>query len=368
MRFSSLRINNFRNISSASVDADSEDIVLTGINGQGKTNLLEAVYMLCYGSSFRTPYIKECVKHSEQGFLISGEFINDYGEKEIVKVSFNDGKRRIFINEKEIKDRKELIYSFPCIVFCHEDIEFIKGEPENRRRFFDQMMTLYSPIFFDNLRSYKSILAQRNAAIKNSSHELIGLYNERLAYYGMEIMSERAAVVYEFNKIFSEGFKKVSGSNLELFVDYQPSWKDHGSIEEIVSYLEDTVERDIKMSTTTSGIHRDRFIVQSPNGPFSSIGSTGQLRLCSILFRLSESIYFTEKTGKKPIILIDDVLLELDHGKRARLLSYLDDYSQSFYTFLPFEIYSDRMDNALYYTVEEGKFILDEKNKNQDTV
>lgn len=362
MRFVNLKLTDFRNISSASIDTDAEDIVLTGINGQGKTNLLEAVYNLCYGSSFRTSSSKECVMHNKDGYSLKGTFLNDYGEKEIITVSFFDGKRKIIINGKEIKDRKELIYSFPCIVFCHEDIDFIKGEPENRRKFFDQMMTLYSPVFFDNLRNYRTILSQRNAAIKDNALDLIPLYNERLAFYGLEIMAERTSAVYEFNKIFPDGFKKVSGSDLNLYIDYQPSWKNYGSVDEIVSYLEETVDRDIKMSTTTSGIHRDKFIIQSDNGPFASIGSTGQLRLCSLLFRISESMYFTKKTSKKPILLIDDVLLELDAEKRSRLIAFLDNYSQAFYTFLPYERYSEKMEKALYYTVEEGNFILNGEN------
>lgn len=362
MRFLDLNISNFRNISSASINVDAEDIVLTGINGQGKTNLLEAIYSLCYGSSFRTTSTKDCIKHNEEGFNLKATFLNEYGEKDKINVSFYENKRKILINGKEIKDRKELIYSFPCIVFCHEDIDFIKGEPENRRKFFDQMMTLYSPVFFDNLRAYRVILAQRNAAIKNESYDLLSLYNERLAYYGLEIMAERTAVVYEFNKIFPEGFKTVSETDISLSIEYNPSWRNFGSVDEIVSYLEESTDRDIKMNTTTSGIHRDKFVIQCDDRPFASIGSTGQLRLCSLLFRISEAIYFTQKTGKKPILLIDDVLLELDSRKRERLLAFLDNYSQAFYTFLPYERYSEKMENALYYTVEEGKFVLDEKN------
>ena len=114
--------------------------------------------------------------------------------------------------------------------------------------------------------------------------------------------------------------------------------------------------RDMKMMTTTSGIHRDRFSVMSQSGPFSSIGSTGQIRLCSILFRISEAKYFTEKTGKKPILLIDDVLLELDDRKRALLLSELDGYSQAFFTFLPRESYFGEKRDSIVYSVSNGEF------------
>lgn len=361
MKFIELEIKSFRNISSARINTNSDDIVLVGINGQGKTNLLESIYTLCYGSSFRTSNLKECIEHGEDGFFISGTFLNEYEEKEKISITYRDNKRKITIDGKEIKDRKELIYRFPCIVFCHEDIDFIKGEPEDRRRFFDQMMSLYSPIFFDNLRLYKYLLMQRNAAIKNGQYSILPLYNNRLVHHGLEIMKERANAVYNFNRIFPFLFSEISQTDLELSIDYSPSWGNFASEDEIVGYLENNVERDIKMNTTTSGVHRDRFIIKSQYGPFSAIGSTGQLRLCSLIFRIAEAKYFTSISGKKPIILLDDVLLELDSDKRSRLLSLLGDYSQAFYTFLPKENYFGDNRRGICYKVEKGNFI-DEDN------
>ncbi len=366
MRFTSLNLYNFRNISSAEMNSDAEDIVLTGINGQGKTNVLEAVYTLCYGNSFRTPNLRECIKIGSDGFRIEASFSDDECGKQKVKVVFKDNKRHIFIDDKEIKDRKELIYTFPCIVFCHQDIDFIKGEPEMRRRFFDQMMSLYSPLYFDNLRNYRRVLLQRNAAIKTGNYSLASLYNERLSYFGLEIMRERTSTVYEFNRIFPELFRIISETDHKLRIDYQPSWKNSGSEDEIISYLDGTSERDMSLQTTSSGIHRDKFVIMSDDGPFSLIGSTGQLRLCSLIMRISEARYFTQMTGRKPILLIDDVLLELDPEKRGRFISLLDDYSQAFFTFLPFENYFERKEDAIYYKVEKGEFLIE--NRSQESI
>ena len=357
MKFRKVSLSNFRNISSASLETDAEDIVLTGMNGQGKTNFLEAIYILCYGSSFRTSHLKQAVMHGEEGFTLSADFENEYCETERITTSFYEGKRKILLDGKEITDRKELIYRFPCIAFTHEDIDFIKGEPDTRRRFFDQMMSLHSPLFFDNSRSYRIMLMQRNAAIKTNP-SLIHLYDERLASIGLDIMAARAAAIYDFNKIFPELFRKISGTDMELEIKYQPSWSDMTEKDEIVSYLESTEERDLKMSCTTSGIHRDRFSVMYGGIPFSSIGSTGQIRLCSLLFRISESIYFSRMTGRKPVILLDDVLLELDDRKRSLLLSELSGYSQAFYTFLPREKYFDEGKKADFFAVENGRFSL----------
>ncbi len=357
MRFKEISINNFRNISSVSAQTDAEDIVLVGTNGQGKTSFLEAIYMICYGSSFRTQHLKEVIKYDEEAFSVSATFENDHGEIEKIVTSFSEGKRRIAIDGKEVKDRKELIYHFPCIAFIHEDISFIKGEPEERRRFFDQMMSLHSPLFFDYTRSYRAVLMQRNAAVKTGDKSLISLYDNRLALYGIEIMKARAEAVYSFNEIFPLLFKKVSGLDIDLEIKYQPSWSSMTNNNEIETYLKDNVERDIILKTTTSGVHRDRFTVMSSYGPFSQIGSTGQIRLCSIIFRIAEAEYFRKMTGKKPILLIDDVLLELDDEKRARILSNLDSYSQAFYTFLPREKYFGEDKEALYYEVKDGMLI-----------
>lgn len=360
MKFESLRIENFRNIESQNIDLSSKNIVLEGINGQGKTNLLEAIYVLCYGSSFRTFYLKECIRHNSPGFFISGDFIDEDNLKERISCSFFDNKRKITIGNKEVRDRKELIYRFPCIVFCHNDILFINGEPEERRKFFDQMIALYSPLYFDEIRQYKKLLLQRNAALKSQEPELSSIYNERMARLGIEIMETRKRAVDDFNYIFSPLYSEISKSDLSLKIEYQPSWGRFSEVSEIVSHLESTFERDVKLSTTTSGIHRDRYVIQSQYGLFSSLGSTGQMRLCSILFRICESIYFKIKTDKDPIFLVDDVLLELDSEKRKMMLDRLNGFSQAYYTFLPFENYHEKMENASYYKVESGRFSVNE--------
>ena len=221
------------------------------------------------------------------------------------------------------------------------------------------MMSLYSPFFLDTLRSYRSVLMQRNAAIKQGNRTIISLYDQRLALHGIEIMKERAEAVYGFNEVFPSLFREISETNMDITVKYQPSWKMENA-DEIVDYMKENIERDIILSTTSSGPHRDRFTVMCGNIPFSSIGSTGQIRLASILFRIAEAIYFFKRTGKHPLLLIDDVLLELDSKKRGAVLSSLPGYSQAFYTFLPSESYfASHKDDALSYKVEKGEFSLD---------
>lgn len=357
MRFRSIRYSSFRNIRNRELLCDSDNIILKGINGQGKTNVLESVYVLSYGSSFRTSNIREMIRSGEDEMHLSAEVLTDDGDSSYIDYYIKDRKRRILLNGKEIKDRKELIYNFPCIVFSHEDIDFIKGEPENRRRFFDQTFSMYDPLYLDDCRRYRLILNQRNAAIKNGQISLLSLYNERLARYGLQIMEKRTRGIYEFNQIFPVLYSRISGTDKHIDIKYSPSWSSFTSVEEIVQYLESTQERDMKLCTTSSGIHRDKYIVEDEMGPFIQTGSTGQIRLASLLFRVAEERFFIQKTGKKPILLIDDVLLELDSDKRAAFLNELSDYSQAFYTFLPRENYfSERKESLIEYEVKEGDF------------
>ncbi len=352
----------FRNISDREIITSAKQVILTGDNGQGKTNLLEAIYMLCYGASFRTQNIKELVNHDRDMFYLSSVFEDSQGLERKSEVSFEDGKKHIRLDGKEVRDRKDLIYCLPCIVFSHDDIEFVRGEPENRRKFFDQTMTMYDPVFFDDLRRYKLVLKQRNAAIKDLRTELLDIYDQKLASYGIQIMKSRRAVSDSFSAIFPDIYNAVSQDERGIDIRYRPSWPENLDVDGIVDKLREQRDTDLKMNTTTSGPHRDRFLITDRNGLFTSSASTGQMRLASLVFRSAQASFYRQKTGQNPIFLIDDVLLELDTQKRARYLSYLGHYNQAFFTFLPEEKYFGSMfdsngDDTIMYNVCEGSFI-----------
>lgn len=359
MRFVRLWSNGFRNLESGWIDLDATQVFLVGSNGQGKTNLLEALYTLCYGSSFRTNALKELAVHGERSFKLVGIYSGDDGYEHTLELEFKDGKRSISLDGKLVRDRKELIYNIPCIVFSHDDINFVRGEPEARRYFFDQTMSMYNGLFFDDLRRYRAVLRQRNLSIKEGRFDLLPIYDQQLARYGIAIQGERTRTVARFNEIFPALYKKISQSDTEVEILYTPSWHACANEDEVVSHLARHRERDRIMATTTSGIHRDRFVVSSGGQSFNQFGSTGQLRLASLVLRSAQMAFYEEMAGKKPVILVDDVLLELDHRKREQFLGELTTYSQALFTFLPDEHYTASLQDggALLYTVSEGRFI-----------
>lgn len=358
MRFRSIGFHNFRNLADSIVPTEATHIVLIGNNGQGKSNFLEALYLLCYGSSFRTPQIKQLARHFTKEFSLSGIVESDSGLDQHLQFHYEEGKREIRIDGKEVKDRRQLIYNIPCIVFTHDDIEFIRGEPEQRRRFFDQTMSLYDPLFFDDLRRYRLILKQRNAAIKEEYYSLIPLYNQQIAEIGLAIQKRRGEEVIKFNNILEPLYKEVSQTDSSITLSYRPSWREGTTVDQIIELLESRIETDIKMQTTTSGIHRDQFVVLNDSHQFVTSGSTGQMRLVSLLFRIAQMVSYKNNTNKEPVLLIDDVLLELDITKRGIFLSHLEGYSQAFFTFLPDETYFSTLfeKEGITYKVEEGKF------------
>lgn len=359
MRFRSLGFHDFRNLADSMIPVDAKHVVLIGNNGQGKTNFLEALYVLCYGSSFRASNTKEMCTHGKREFSLSAIVETDEGSNRQMLFRFSEGKREIRIDGKEIRDRRDLIYTVPCIVFSHDDIEFIRGNPESRRKFFDQTMSMYDPLFFDDLRRYRSVLRQRNAAIKDNYHSLFPVYNRQLASLGLVIQERRREEVMKFNAIFGKLYATVSQTEEEMRIAYRPSWGDCTTVDEVVDKLERTLERDIRMQTTASGIHRDQFIVMNGSVNFALSGSTGQMRLASLIFRIAQIHSYRQNTNKDPILLIDDVLLELDIVKRGLFLSLLEGYNQAFFTFLPEETYFSQVSRevGLTYRVQEGTFI-----------
>lgn len=363
MRFTALKCSQFRNLVSATIPLSAKQVLLVGENGQGKTNFLEALYVLCYGSSFRTPNLKDLVRSGCDAFKLTGTWEDDDGVVHELSCLLKQGKRTIKIDGKQITDRKQLVYTIPCIVFSHDDISFVSGEPEQRRRFFDQTMSMYDSMFLDALRHYRLALKQRNQAIKDQQLDLLPIYDAQLAKYGLQIQNERKSAIVEFDRVFGELYRKVSGLDWDIHISYSPSWKDLDDESKIQQVLADELDRDLVMQTTTSGVHRDRFVVKVGGKLLVDIGSTGQVRLASLLFRVAQMQFFRKKTGKQPVILLDDVLLELDHEKRARFLDVIDSYAQAFYTFLPVEQYFGTLQghDALIYDVKEGAFTVHER-------
>ncbi len=338
MIIESIRTYNFRNLSNATIDTSNKHVLLVGDNGQGKSNFIEAIYFACYGSSFRTRLQKQITTFSKNELSVIASIRN--GEKDYtIKVIFRDGKRKTFINDKEIKDRKELLSICTCIVFSHEDMEYVNGAPMMQRKFFDQTISLIDNPYIDSMRMYNAVIKQRNALLKSGDESILGIYNRKLAEIGLEIQKKRYWITEKCNEIFPVLYTRISENPLPVTLTYNPSWKSCNTCDEAIALLENNLNRDKKYEMTTSGPHRDKFMFLQNKRDFIATASTGQIRLTAIVLKLVQSILYGNLMNNRPILLLDDVLLELDIKKRERFLENIYDYDQAFFTFLPKESY-----------------------------
>jgi len=358
MAFSSISLYKFRNLYDDVVDLDSDTVFLIGKNAQGKTNFLEAIYLLCYGSSFRTRSDMHLCRNGDKSMSVQGTFSSIEKIEQSVSVQVEKGRKIIRLNGKRIVDRKELLSNTPCIVFSHEDISFVQGPPERMRWFFNQTLSLYNILFIDTLRKYRKILGLRNQCLKEGDSNLLSIYDQQLSIAGQEIQNRRNSIVSEFNNIFIEHYRTIAEIPGDLRIVYKSSWKPDGTHDEIVAGLRSKRAIDQSLGITTSGPHRDRFVFSLGNRDFSKVASTGQLRLISILLRIAQAVFFIEQSAKMPILLVDDVLLELDEEKRKKVIENLPPCEQAVFTFLPDEKYLQYGNGkARIYKVSAGKLV-----------
>ncbi|MDR1219725.1 MAG: DNA replication/repair protein RecF [Treponema sp.] len=412
MLISSLRFISFRNLRDAEVDTQAKDVFLVGENGQGKTNFLEGVYFCSYASSFRSVNDRELVRKNEYAGVADDAHDAERGEEkkskgcsamarfapaalgaspfyEKILVKIENSRKTVVVDGKKVEDRKDLISIAPCIVFCHEDMIFAAGAPEDRRWFFDQSQSLYDPMYLDDLRNYRKILKTRNSVLKDygsdSSHKtrLLDALDPQLAKYGIQIMKKRAGAALLFSQTFTPLYTYVSGIG-DIEVRYIPSWNarqtrsaDGGERgvasdaalnaaatvcdfeemgeEAIIELLKKRREGDVSFGATRMGPHRDKYVFTCGGVEFARNASTGQRRLLVLLLRVAEAKRFSDMSGRKPVLLLDDVLLELDPEKRRRFLEVLPDYEQVFYTFLPEEPYQRyRTSDTIVYNMSRG--------------
>jgi DNA replication and repair protein RecF len=274
-----------------------------------------------------------------------------------IRLSWGGKVKEIQRNGKIVRDRKELIELNPSIVFCHEDYSFAAGEPERRRFFFDQSMGLVSTGYIDLLRDYKRILKQRNIALKDSRQNILDLLDMQLVGKGIELMEKRARLQNEFDAKFALRFEAVSLLGIDVRIEYRPSWPAEIGSEGILNRLASKRVEELALGTSLSGPHRDRWSFISDGRDFTASASTGQLRLLSLTLRMVQAEYLTSSTGRLPILLLDDVLLELDRGRRRRFLDLLPPSEQSVFTFLPGEPWEDyKTGKTLVFEVRDGRF------------
>ncbi|MGA2762465.1 MAG: DNA replication and repair protein RecF [Spirochaetia bacterium] len=358
MPFERLRFFNFRNLKDGELALGAPEVFLVGENGQGKTNLIEAVHLLCLGSSFREKREAAFPRDCGLPMGLHGRYMADQaGEKDFSLQCLPGRKKELRVNDKALSDRRELLADVLCVCFVQQDMEFVTGAPEERRRFFDQTLAFSDFSFLDSLRAYRQVLRSRNFCLKSRQGGLLDAYDEQLASLGLELQEKRLALVNGFNEVFSPLFREITEEEQTVEIRYVPSWHQLGTREDVLSRLAASRGRDLALGTTTSGPHRDAYSYILGGRDYSHFASTGQLRLCALALRIAQARFLTGRSGRKPVLLLDDVLLELDQAKKKAFVARFPQYEQAFFTFLPDEAYSSfATPDTLVLKVQGGEF------------
>ena len=323
MAISKLSLFSFRNHEKKEITFSEGITVIWGENGSGKTSLLEAIYILSLGKSFKTHKQSSIIKKGHSSYILKGDFSNGEIINSVGIQTNLNSKKTIKVNGKTIKNRKEIIGKNNVVVLSPEDQVITKGGPKERRVFFDRLFSIVDSEYLNTLQKFNRALKQRNALILNNSHineENFLPWEEKLSISSIKLWETR-------KKCFSDYLKSlnsvVSEYQRDLVLNVLYAEKTYTK-EEFQKKLKQTRERDSLLGTTSHGPHRDNIKILWSRKDIREYGSQGEHKISLILLKLAEINLIKQKTGKYPTILLDDVFAKLDLNRSKKLVSYLN--------------------------------------------
>ena len=328
MEINKLEMISFRNHKKTNINFNPGLTIIWGENGSGKTSILEAIHSLSYGKSFRTNNKSDLIKKGDKNFFIKGYFKNKNSFKNTVTLSQdNSGVKKITINKKPIKKRKELLGLNNVVVFSPEEEEITKGSPIVRRTYFDKVFSICSYNYLNELLSYNKVLKQRNSLLrteKNTSKKQkeLEIWNKPLIQKGFSLWLKRKTLMDEFVSFFLKTVKKFD-ENLNLDIKYDLKTQNE---EEYNIKITEKSELDIKKRYTSLGPHRDDVFLFWDQKKIKNHGSQGEHKLFLALLKITECLFLTQKTTRTPIFLIDDMFANLDKDKSKKLLRFVETF------------------------------------------
>ena len=335
MKVNKIELTTFRNYKSYTFIPNEKLNIITGSNGIGKTNLVEAIYYLNLARGFKNKKDSDLVNEDANEFLISADVEFNSSTNQI-NIYFNKAKneKKIFVNGKPITKLVELNKYINVMLFVPSMSELFKNTPQDRRDYFNLYMSKVSEKYYENLKEYAKLLKERNLALKQETVDknLIRAITKRLIPLSKLIVSYRFAYVQKLNSIISAVNDQISNKKKKLELIYLPVVKlDHEFENNLKSLYENSLDKDIKFQTTSIGVHKEDFLMNIDGKDISVFGSQAENRLAVVSLVLSS--YFALKEGvEKPIVILDDVLSELDETNQERLIKLTTKLSQVFIT------------------------------------
>ncbi len=362
MYIKEIELKDFRNYEELKTVFHQNVNIFIGQNAQGKTNLLESIYLTSMGKSFRTNRDKDMIRFGADFFRIRLLAIKEEREL-LVELAVNrDGKKGIKIDGIKAKKLSQLFETIYMVIFSPEDLRIVKDEPEKRRKFIDRELCQIKPSYYNNLNQYRKALNQRNACLRefyagNSrmTDEILDIWDSKMAEYGSRIISSREEFIHKIHKISSRIHEEITNKKEQLEVSYEPNIavsQDQQSF--FYEELKKNREKDKRKGTTGRGPHKDDLSLKIGGIDIRSFGSQGQQRTAALSLKLSEIELIKEETGENPILLLDDVLSELDQERQNYLIRSLEDIQVFITTTELSEEAEQRLGKIKYFQIKNG--------------
>ena len=364
MWIKNIELKNYRNYDNLKIDFNNNMNIIIGNNAQGKTNLLESIYVLAVTKSFLSNSDKNLIKFDNHFSKIKG-FLDGNNGTNYIEIIINDNGKCIKVNNKEIKRISEYISTMNVIVFSSNDIILFKDSPSSRRKYFNIQISQIDKYYLKYLNDYNILLKQRNEFFKilNTNKEndvkYLNIINDSYVSLSILISKYRKKYIDDINEFLGDIFYSITGID-GLYINYVSNinYDDNYSESDLINRINKVIDREIQYKMTLIGPNRDDFYFSLNGKNLSSFGSQGQIRSAILALKLSEVKLFSNLVGDSPILLLDDIFSELDIVKKNNILKYLDGNIQTIITTTDLKNIEENIwKKANVYEIENGKII-----------
>ena len=356
MKIKSVKLKNFRNYDLLDLKFNSDLVVLTGKNAQGKTNIIEAIYFSALGKSFRLSKDKELIKWNEEFSKAEIEVENRFRNKKIEFFLSKNQKKAIKIDKLSIKRIGELLGELTIVFFSPDELRLIKDSPDERRRFMNINISQTDKKYFYLLNRYEKVLQNRNKLLKMTKNfenlaDNIDIWDRALCDIAEKISEYRKKFIEDILPFAQKAHSYISGGKENLNIIYKGFYSGSSYKEAMQKTLQKNLEKDYRLGFTSIGPHRDEIDIYINDVEVKNFGSQGQQRTVALSLKLAELEIIKERTGEYPILLLDDVFSELDKERRERLLKFTL-RTQTIITCTDFDY---NIENCEVFTIKDAK-------------
>ena len=358
MILTKLQLKNFRNYDNLDLNFNKKINIFIGNNAQGKTNILESIYVLSLTKSHRTNKDLYLIKQNSLFTKIIGT-IKDDDKNTKYEVLINENGKGVSINDKPLKKVSEYLSKINAIMFCPDDLEIIKGSPQERRSFFNISISGFNNNYVRYLNEYNKILKTRNEYLKNYeivNKDYLDVLTNKLIDLNIYIYNERKKYVETINKYLKDIYKDITGKE-NIILKYD-SFMDNDDRNELEDKFNMVYNNELFQKVTLLGIHKDDFSIFIDDVKINNYGSQGQHRIAILCLKLAEIKIYEEEYNKKPILLLDDIFSELDSTKKTNIIKFIKNDLQVFITSTDLNNIDKKIiKEADIYKIDNGKVV-----------